>query len=277
MSLDDKPEKSHNNSGQRRIADAFKRAHRTHIAALMPFFTLGYPDRNTSLAIIDSIHHDSDLLELGIPFSDPIADGPTIQRSSQQALQDGISPASCLEMLGELRGQGISTPALLMGYYNPILAYGEERFIRDAADSGADGLIIPDLPPEESRELEFIANARGLTLIHFLAPTSSPHRVAQVVSRADGFIYMVSLTGITGARTGVSQSLAESVLEVKSQTDVPVAVGFGINSPEQTAAIGAFADGIIVGSALINAVDAASDKLSAANSFVRSLRLALSR
>lgn len=265
-------------TGQERIAAAFQVAQQTHTAALMPYYTLGYPNRETSLRVIAAIAPESDLLELGVPFSDPIADGPTIQRSTQKSLEAGTTVAGCLEMVRELRAQGIQTPVLLMGYMNPILAYGEERFVRDAAASGVDGFIVPDLPPEEAESLEQRANQAGLALIAFLAPTSDPRRVRMVLERAKGFVYMVSVTGITGARSQIAATLPAFVRQVRGQSPVPVAVGFGISTPEHAAAVGQFADGVIVGSALINAVDGGGENgVDAAAEFIHSLRQALQK
>lgn len=261
-------------NGRARIAAAFAHARQTQSAALMPYYTLGYPDRQTALDVVAAIAPYSDLLELGVPFSDPLADGPTIQHSTQVALENGTTVAGCLEMLAELRRRGVATPVMLMGYYNPILAYGIAAYVRDAATAGADGFIVPDLPPEEADELEQAAMAAGMALIHFLAPTSSPARIAGVAERAQGFIYLVSLTGVTGARTAVQSDLAAFVTRVRAQASVPLAVGFGISTPQQAAQIGGLADGVIVGSALINAVDqAGEDKPGAAAVFVRALRV----
>jgi tryptophan synthase alpha chain len=254
-----RPEKAPPTTGVSRIAAAFARARQKRTAALMPYFTLGYPDRRSCLQIVEAIAPDSDLLELGVPFSDPLADGPTIQRSTQIALKNGTTTAVCLEIVHALRGRGITTPALLMGYYNPILAYGPERYVRDAAAAGADGFIVPDLPPEEAGELDELAQTAGLALIHFLAPTSSDERIAAVAARAQGFIYLVSLTGVTGARQALPAELATFVGRVRQHTSLPLAVGFGISTPEQAAAVGRIADGVIVGSALISAVAAAAD------------------
>lgn len=263
-------------SGQERIAEAFGAARESGGAALMPYYTLGYPHRQLSLEVIEAIAPYSDLLELGVPFSDPLADGPTIQRSTQKSLEAGTTTAGCLEMVAELRRRGVTAPFLLMGYYNPILAYGEEQYVRDAARAGADGLIVPDLPPEEAGTLETASNEAGLALIHFLAPTSNSRRVEAVVRRARGFIYLVSLTGVTGARAELAQGLAPFVESVREKAGVPLAVGFGISTAQQAAEVGAFADGVIVGSALINAVDAAEqDKAAAAAAFVQKLRRGL--
>lgn len=260
-------------SGRARIAAAFEEAGAERAAALMPYYTLGYPDQETSLAVVEAISPYSDLLELGVPFSDPLADGPTIQHSTHMALEAGTTTAGCLEMVQTLRARGVRTPAMLMGYYNPILAYGEERYVRDAAEAGADGFIVPDLPPEEAGTLEAAAREAGLALVHFLAPTSSPERVERMLARAQGFIYMVSLTGVTGTGAGPASGLASFVEKVRARADVPVAVGFGISTPMQAAAVAAYADGVIVGSALIRAVnESEDDRPGAAAAFVRALR-----
>jgi tryptophan synthase alpha chain len=241
----------------------------------MPYFTLGYPDRETSLAVVEAIAPYSDLLELGVPFSDPIADGPTVQRSTQKALENGTTSRDCLAMLHELRQRGVHTPVLLMGYYNPILAYGERDYVRDAAQAGADGFIVPDLPPEEVDNFESLVAEAGLAFVHFLAPTSSPERIKAVTQRAKGFIYLVSLTGITGARSQLTEGLGDFVGRVRAQTGTSLAVGFGISTPQHAADVGRIADGVIVGSALINAVDAAEDKPAAAAAYVQEMAAAL--
>lgn len=259
-------------TGLDQIAAAFAAARQRGTAALMPYYTLGYPDRATSLDVIAAIAPHSDLLELGVPFSDPLADGPTIQHSTQVSLENGTTLAGCLDMLRELRGRGVRCPVLLFGYYNPFLAYGLPALARDARAAGAQGFIVPDLPPEEMGELEAAASAEGLATINFLAPTSSDRRIAHVTAAARGFIYLVSVTGVTGARSSFHAGLAEFIGRVRSQTATPLAIGFGISTPAQAAAIGRLADGVIVGSALINAVDAAGDKPAAAAGFVRSLK-----
>jgi tryptophan synthase alpha chain len=261
--------------GRSHIAATFQTLNQSNRAAFMPYFTLGYPERETSLAVVEAIAPYSNLLELGVPFSDPIADGPTVQRSTQKALENGTTSRDCLDMLRELRRRGVQTPVLLMGYYNPILAYGEREYVRDAAEAGADGFIVPDLPPEEADDFESLAAEAGLAFIHFLAPTSSPQRIANVTQRAEGFIYLVSLTGITGARSQLTAGLADFVGRVRAQTNTPLAVGFGISTPQHAADVGRIADGVIVGSALINAVDAAQDKPAAAVAYVREMAAAL--
>lgn len=264
-------------TGLEEIAAAFTSArNKGRTAALMPYYTLGYPDRASSLDIITAIAEDSDLLELGIPFSDPLADGPTIQHSTQVSLEQGTTLDGCLEMVRELRRRGVHTPVLLFGYYNPFLAYGLERLASAARAAGAQGFIVPDLPPEEAADMENAAMAEGLAYIHFLAPTSSAHRIEAVTARGRGFIYLVSVTGVTGARQTIESNLAGFVDRVRQHTNVPLAVGFGISTPEQATSIGAMADGVIVGSALINAVDGTENgKPEAAAAFVRSLRIAL--
>lgn len=255
-----------------RIVSAFAQTGRP---ALMPYFTLGYPDRATSLAVVEAIAPYSDLLELGVPFSDPLADGPTIQHSTQTALAQGVTSRACLEMVRQLRQRGVAPPITLLGYYNPILAYGEVAYARDAAAAGVDGLIVPDLPPEEADSLAAAAADAGIALIYFLAPTSSPDRIQTVLARAHGFIYMVSVTGVTGARAQVAANLEQFVRRLRAQTDVPIAVGFGVSTPAQAGQIGQFADGVIVGSALIDAVDAAADKPASAARFVQALSAGL--
>ncbi len=258
-----------------RIDVAFKKALIERTAALMPYFTLGYPDRSACHQIIKSVASHSDLLELGIPFSDPLADGPTIQRSTQISLEKGTTTAVCFDMLRDLRQDGVDTPVLLMGYYNTVLAYGEDKFVIDAAGAGADGFIIADLPPEEAEEFEQFAIDAGLAMIYFLAPTSNPARIKTVVERAKGFIYLVSLTGVTGARSELNQDLEAFVTRVRKISSVPLALGFGISTPEQAAFVGRIADGVIVGSALINEVDVADDKPGAAVQYIKSLGSAL--
>ncbi len=262
-------------NGRTQITNAFTNALREQSAALMPYYTLGYPDRETSLNIIEAIAADSDLLELGIPFSDPLADGPTIQHSTQVSLENGTTVAGCLEMVRELRRRGVQTPICLMGYYNPMLAFGLDRFVQAAKTAGAQGFIVPDLPPEEALELERLTTEAGLAYIYFLAPTSSVQRIEQVTQQAQGFIYLVSVTGVTGARSALHTDLAGFVQRVRESSTVPLAIGFGISTPAHAASVAQLADGVIVGSALINAVNAANDKPSAAAAFVSSLRTAL--
>ena len=242
----------------------------------MPYFTLGYPTMETSAAVIEAIAPHSDLLELGVPFSDPIADGPTVQASTQIALDNGANMKACLQTISDLRAKGVDTPAMMMGYYNPIIAYGEEAFVRDAAAAGVDGFIVPDLPIEEADELEALAEKHGLALIYFLAPTSNPKRIALTAERANGFIYLVSITGITGTKEAVASDLESLISTIRETTDVPVAVGFGINTPQKASNIGNIADGVIVGSALVKAAtDGGDEAPEKAAEFVQSLQAGL--
>ncbi len=264
-------------SGIERIEDTFSRTKREGRAALMPYFTLGYPNMETSLAIIHEIAKaGADLIELGVPFSDPLADGPTIQESTQVALENGIDVRGCLHSVRALRARGVDQPCLFMGYINPILAYGLQDFVADAAQAGVDGLIVPDLPLEEAAELEAACAARGLALVYLVAPTSTPERVAQIVERATGFVYLVSVTGVTGARQKLPADLEAFVGRVRAATDKPLAVGFGISGQDQARLVGELADGVIVGSALINAARTADDPAFAAGRFVGELRQVIS-
>ncbi len=243
--------------------------------ALGPFVTVGYPDVETSIEVAASVLREgADLIELGIPFSDPLAEGPTIQKTSFQALRNGVDLPACLDAVRRLRGQGLETPVVLMGYYNPYLRYGLARFASDAAKAGADGVIVPDLPTEESREMRERCAERGIHLVPLLAPTSTDRRIELACSSAGGFIYCVSVTGVTGARAEMRKGVSLLVERIRRHTDLPVLVGFGVSRPEHLAEIGGFADGAVVGSALMDAVggvppDRAAD---AAAAFVRGLR-----
>lgn len=241
--------------------------------ALMPYFTLGYPDYETSLDVVQACAEaGADALELGIPFSDPLADGPTIQHSTQVALQNGMTVRHCLEAVAELRRRGVTVPLVLMGYLNPILAYGLEDFVAASAAAGADGFIVPDLPPDEADALQAACRQHGLDLIFLLAPNSPPDRIRLVTERSSGFVYLVSVTGVTGARAQLPPELADFVRRVRAVTAKPLAVGFGIATPQQAAAVGKLADGVIVGSALIRAVQGSARPAEDAAAFVRALR-----
>ncbi len=235
-------------SGLQSISDVFARKN----TAFMPYVPLGYPTVEDSLAVVRSlVKAGADLIELGVPFSDPLADGPVIQAATQKALENGVTVAKCLQMAGQLRAEGIDTPFLLMGYLNPFLAYGLDRLVSDAADLGVNGFIIPDLPPEEADELDALCIEKGLAMIYFLAPTSTPERIKRVAARARGFIYLVSLTGVTGDRSQLSASLPAFINRVRAATHKPLAVGFGISNAQQARRVAQHADGVIVGSALV--------------------------
>jgi tryptophan synthase alpha chain len=233
---------------------------------------MGYPERESALALIPAlVTAGADLVELGVPFSDPLADGATIQAASQQALENGMTLALCLEQAAALRAGGTVAPFVLMGYYNPILQMGIERFACRAAASGIDGVIVPDLPPEESNSLRTALRASGIDLVFLLAPTSGDERIRYVVERASGFLYLVSLVGVTGARDRLPPGLEAFVARVRAVTDLPLAVGFGISTSGQAARVAGIADGVIVGSALVRAVGTSVDPAEAARAFIGSL------
>ena len=224
-------------------------------AGLVAFVTAGDPDLETSRAILEGLPEaGADLIELGMPFSDPMADGPAIQASSLRALKSGMTLAKVLELVAGFRRRDERTPIVLMGYYNPIYSYGVDRFLTDAKRAGVDGLIIVDLPPEEDEELCLPAIRAGLDFIRLATPTTDAARLPKVLTRASGFLYYVSITGITGTRSASTEAVEAAVKRLKSATKLPVAVGFGIRDPGQVAAIARFADAAVVGSALVDRV-----------------------
>jgi tryptophan synthase alpha chain len=244
--------------------------------ALIAYITLGYPTLETSYeAAITLAGNGCDIIELGIPFSDPLADGTTIQQASYQALKQGITVPACLDTARRL-SQQITTPLVFMGYFNPILSFGIESFSQAAAKAGVSGLIIPDLPPEEGTELELTTQRLKLDLIYLLAPTSTEERISLVSARSRGFIYLVSLTGVTGARQTLPPELDNFVRRVRAKATQPLCVGFGISNPEQAERVAQIADGVIVGSRLIQLIDE-DTKLTSLKSFVQSLRRALNQ
>jgi tryptophan synthase alpha chain len=258
-----------------RIADAFARAKGEERTALIPFVTGGYPTLERSEEwLLALVRGGADIIEIGVPFSDPLADGTTIQRTNQAALRHGVTLADLMAMVRRVREQhDVTVPILLMGYFNPMLQYGLERLVADADAVGLDGFIIPDLPAEESDELLAICRRHGLDLIYLLAPTSTDARIEAVAERASGFIYCVSLTGVTGQRDALPD-LTGYLSRVRARTDIPVAIGFGISTPEHVRQVGAVADGAVVASALINYVDTVpeDDQAEAAERFIRGLR-----
>ena len=245
-------------------------------SALAPYITVGYPDIPTSTEIAEAVlEAGADMLELGIPFSDPLAEGPTIQKSSFHALQQGVNLNTSLDVLRDLRRGGLDAPLIFMGYINPFLSYGMEQFARDAAAAGLDGVIVPDLPAEESVSFEDLLGANGIYLIPLLAPTSSDSRIERACRQAKGFVYCVSLTGVTGARAQLRHGTEELVQRVRRFTDLPLLVGFGISRREHVRSVSKFADGALVGSALIDAIGNAPEggAVEAAKELVESLRL----
>jgi tryptophan synthase alpha chain len=229
-------------------------------AALVTFLTAGDPDPATSLALLRAIPAaGADVVELGMPFTDPMADGPAIQISSQRALKAGQTLKKTLEMVRAFRQGDDETPLVLMGYYNPIYIYGVDRFLRDAKSAGVDGLIVVDLPPEEDEELCLPALKAGVNFIRLATPTTDDKRLPAVLANTSGFVYYVSITGITGAATPDPAKVATAVGRIKRHTTLPVAVGFGVRTAEQAATIASGADGVVVGSALVNALKASLD------------------
>jgi len=259
-----------------RITRMFAQAKAEQRGALMPFVTIGWPELGDTERLVPAlIAGGADIIELGVPFSDPIADGPTVQKTSQKALENGVTPLMALETVRRLRTeQGVDAPLIFMGYYNPILAYGLEAYTADCAAAGVDGLIVPDLPPEESDPLLEACTRNGIHLIYFLAPTSTAERFEAVLARANGFIYVIARTGVTGARAQLAAGLAEYVARVRRHTHLPLAIGFGISTRAQAAEAESMVDGVIVGAALLDALGrASSEELPAeARRFMQMLR-----
>jgi tryptophan synthase alpha chain len=254
------------------IAAVFARAKAEGRVAMMPFVTAGYPTMEQAERLIAAVvAGGADMIEVGVPFSDPIADGPTVQHTSQVALANGATMAGCLDLVRNVRAQGITVPLVFMGYTNPFFQYGLERLAADAVAAGVNGFIVPDLPIEESDDWRQTFQRHGLDLIYLIAPTSTDARIAQVAERARGFIYCVSLTGVTGAREKLANQLAGYIGRIRAKTDVPLAIGFGVSTPAHVAEIAKIADGAIVASALINYIDQfpQEEQPAAAEKFVR--------
>lgn len=253
-----------------RITSVFRPGYK----ALIAYLTVGYPNIEATQEVASILSANGcDIIELGIPFSDPLADGVTIQKASYQALQQGITPQVCLEVAYQLH-QKMATPLVFMTYYNPIFNFGLEAFCQASVTAGIDGLIIPDLPPEEGGELEAITRKLELDLIYLLAPTSTEERISTIAQRSQGFIYLVSLTGVTGARQTLPPELEGFVKRVRQKTRQPLCVGFGISTPEQARRVATVADGIIVGSRLIQLIEE-DTTFSSLKAFTISLREAL--
>jgi tryptophan synthase alpha chain len=238
----------------RRIDRVFKQLKAKGEKALIPFITAGDPDLATTRALaLEMAARGADILELGVPFSDPLADGPTIQAASLRAMEGGVHLVDVLKLVGELRAH-TQIPIILMGYYNPMLQYGLERTATEAAAQGVDGFIIPDLPPEEAGPWRVEAAKAKIATIFLAAPTSGPERIRTLGRLTKGFLYYVSVTGITGARTELPPDLAASLQEVRSLVKCPLAVGFGISTPAQVARLAPYVDGVVVGSAIVQRV-----------------------
>ena len=251
-----------------RIASVFNQPEHT---ALIPYVTVGYPTVDATLEVVPLLAScGCDIVELGIPFSDPLADGVTIQKASFRALQNGVTPKLCLEVARQLSSK-VNIPLVFMTYFNPVFSYGVEEFCAACNRAGIDGLIIPDLPPEEGSELEASTQKQGLDLIYLLAPTSTETRIRLVTQRSRGFIYLVSVTGVTGARDRLPADLEAFVGRVRQVATQPLCVGFGISTPEQASRVARIADGVIVGSRIVQYMEADDSLLSVGN-FIKGLR-----
>ena len=258
-----------------RIDHTFRALRRARRAALIPFLTAGDPDLEVTRELMRvAVDSGADLLELCVPFSDPTADGPVLQRSLEVGLRAGASLPRVLELVADFR-RASDVPVVLYGYYNPIFHYGPQRFAADARQAGVDGLLVVDLPPEDAEELLAWTRPAGLHFIFLLAPTSGPDRVRKVLQHASGFIYYVSVTGVTGVRPMVTETVRPVVQRLRQLTKLPIGVGFGISTPEQAAAVAEFADAAVVGSAIMRVVDAhrgSATMISEVGAFIRRLK-----
>jgi len=267
-------------TGFERIAATFASCKAEGRAALVTYVMAGDPDLASSRAMaLACAEGGADLLEIGMPFSDPIADGPVIQLAAERALAAGTGIAGVLRLARQVR-EATAAPIALMGYVNPLLSYGEGRFLAEAEQAGVDALILPDLPPEEAEELREKARAHGIALVNLLAPTSTAARRRQACATAGGFVYLVSVTGVTGARTELPPELPALVASVRAESPVPVVVGFGVSRPDQARALGPLADGVVVGSAIVRRIAEGGTRTARAGRvrrFVASLRRALER
>lgn len=245
----------------RRLEARFKALRSEERGGLITFITAGDPNERLSAQIFAGLPtNGADIIELGMPFTDPMADGPSIERASGRALAAGQTTIKTLSMVAKFRTQDDATPVVLMGYYNPIYAYGLKNFAEDAAQAGVDGLIIVDLPPEEETEFRIFTNAVGIDIVRLIAPTSTNVRVATLVENAAGFIYYVSVRGITGTHSAPAVDIAENVARIRKQTSLPIAVGFGIRTPQQAAEIAVMADAAVVGTAIVETISDSVDQ-----------------
>ena len=242
-----------------------------HHKALVVYLTVGYPSLQRTVEIAPLLSTwGTDIIELGIPFSDPVADGTTIQKASSEALKSGVTPSACLEVVQAIR-QKTSIPLLFMTYYNPIFSFGLPKFCQECEGRKVNGIIVPDLPPEEGEELEGLTSRYGLSLVYLLAPTSSEERIELIARKSQGFIYLISLTGVTGARDSLPPYLEDFVRRVRGKTQKPLYMGFGISSPSQAQRVAQVADGIIVGSRILELMEDEREL----KDFILSLREAL--
>ena len=242
-----------------RIDRAFSAAREEGRRAFIPYITAGDPTLPRTGELVDALTRaGADIIELGIPFSDPLADGKTNQEAAERALRGDVSLARIIELVRDIRTR-CDTPLLFFTYLNPVVKYGIERFSRDAADAGVDGVLALDMPPEECDELKSALDAAGLHMIFLVAPTSTDERIKAICAKASGFIYYVSRTGVTGERASLSEDIAEHVAMVRAESQLPIAVGFGISTPDQVADVAKIADGVVVGSAIVRRVGAGGD------------------
>ncbi len=264
-----------------RIGECFEALKKRNRAAFIPYVTCGDPHLEASAEIIRSLaDNGADIIELGVPFSDPIADGPVIQRASARALAAGTSLSRIIDMVADLRGRDIKTPFVLFGYLNPVLRFGPERLCREASAAGVDGMLMADLPPEESEEIDTFCKEAGIDRICLVAPTTPEERIKYIAEKSSGFIYAISLTGVTGAREALPSTLSDFLARVRAQTGKPVAVGFGIGTPEMVSAAARQADGVVVGSAIVRLMEenaGAPDMMRRLGTFVRELADATKR
>jgi tryptophan synthase alpha chain len=261
-----------------RLADTFARLRAAGERALVAYVTAGDPSLDaTARLLLEMDRRGADVIELGVPFSDPLADGPVIQRAAQRALAAGASLRRVLDTVAAVRGE-VRAPVVLMTYYNPVLAFGLRPFAETAAKAGVDGVIVTDLPPEEAGPLAAEVEPAGLDLVHLAAPTSTPERLRMIARRSRGFIYLVSLTGVTGERQTLPPELGDQVRALRLLTTKPICVGFGIGRPEQVAAVGRLADGVAVGSAIVRLIEAhagRSDLVARLGDFIAALKAPL--
>jgi tryptophan synthase alpha chain len=260
-----------------RISQTFKRLHQIHERALIPYVTAGDPDLETTKTLVrEMLRHGGDIIEIGVPFSDPLADGPIIQRASQRALQAGTSMRRVLQMVHELRPE-TDVPLVLMTYFNPIYRYGEAAFVRDALAAGVDGIIVPDLPPEEAQTLRDLTADTSLDMVFLTAPTSTPTRLALIAEASRGFVYYVSRLGTTGVRAQLSDDLQVMLAELHQTTAKPIVAGFGVSTPEHVRLVAEMADGVVVASAILKLLEDIQDrdtKLSQIADFIAALKAA---
>jgi tryptophan synthase alpha chain len=255
-----------------RIDVAFAAAKADNRAAFIPFITAGDPDYDASLAILKALPAaGADIIELGIPFSDPMADGPVIEAAGLRALEAGMTLKKVLEMVRAFRADNSTTPIVLMGYLNPVYVYGYEAFARDAAAAGVDGIILVDAPPEEAGEIEPTLTAHGISFVRLIAPTSLANRLPLLTKGAGGYLYYVSVTGITGSAMAQSNKVGDALAQIRAATDLPVCVGFGIKTPQDVASFAPLADGVVVGSAIVRKIEETKADVAAVSAFVRSL------